>query len=231
MTDPVCEELQSKLSPLLDGELAPGEAARLEAHGRACAVCGPLLRTLRATLRLCANQELSPLDENIRRRLHARLERELNPPLTRPRARWRLAGWRWRPWAAASALLVVMIFGVMQRRSHALTTAGWLVDRHCLAAVRAHPGDHPRSCLLKCASYGYGVLNPQGKFLVFDSGGNRSAEAALAASSQMDHIWVAVRGRATGDTLAVEDLRLEPPETSAASIPPTLSARPPLPRP
>ena len=45
-----CEEVRSTFSDYLDGELAPAEAARLEAHVGICPRCRQALTNLRVTL-------------------------------------------------------------------------------------------------------------------------------------------------------------------------------------
>ena len=52
MSGPTCRELVELLSAYLDGELPPGEAARVEAHVAGCDGCAMVLDEFRDTIRL-----------------------------------------------------------------------------------------------------------------------------------------------------------------------------------
>ncbi len=96
----------------------------------------------------------------------------------------------------------------------AVLAATWenvsLVDQMCASKekVRADPDKHPVSCLLQCASSGYGVLTPDGKYLKFDKAGSDMALAALKKTKQKDHVRVNVTGEQKGDEIAVSSLKL-----------------------
>ncbi len=96
----------------------------------------------------------------------------------------------------------------------AALAASWenvsLVDQMCAskADVRAAPDQHPVSCLLKCASSGYGVMTPDGKYLKFDKAGNELALAALKKASAKDHVRVNVTGEQKGEEIRVASLAL-----------------------
>ena len=82
-----------------------------------------------------------------------------------------------------------------------------MVDVNCSSKVASNPDAHTRSCALKCASSGFGILT-EGKYVKFDAAGNEKAVAALKASSKSDHLRVNVTGQMDGETLKVETLTL-----------------------
>ncbi len=83
-----------------------------------------------------------------------------------------------------------------------------LVDQMCLSKVKADPDRHPTSCLLKCASSGYGILAGDGTYVKLDKAGNAKAVAALKKTSKKDHIRVNVSGEQKGDVIEVASLKL-----------------------
>lgn len=83
-----------------------------------------------------------------------------------------------------------------------------LVDHMCAQKVKGDPDSHPTSCLLKCASSGYGILGSDGQWLKLDEAGNQKALAALKATQKKDHIRVNVTGERKGDTIEVQTLAL-----------------------
>ncbi len=84
-----------------------------------------------------------------------------------------------------------------------------LVDQMCAQKenVRSNPDAHPTSCLLKCASSGYGIVTPTG-WVKLDAAGNQKAVAALKKTGKKDHIRVDVSGEKKGDTIAVSSLSI-----------------------
>ena len=66
---------------------------------------------------------------------------------------------------ASLAVPVLALAGEWQNAS--------LVDQMCRekAAVKADPDKHPTSCLLKCASSGYGIITADGGWLKLDDQG------------------------------------------------------------
>lgn len=85
-----------------------------------------------------------------------------------------------------------------------------LVDQMCREkeAVKANPDKHPTSCLLKCASSGYGIITADGGWLKLDDQGNKAAVAALKGTKKADHVRVNVTGEQKGDTIAVKSLTI-----------------------
>ena len=83
-----------------------------------------------------------------------------------------------------------------------------LVDKMCLAKVKANTDKHPTSCLIECADSGYGILIADGTWLKFDKSGNEKALAALKATDKKDHIRVDVSGERTGDMVKVTALTI-----------------------
>jgi hypothetical protein len=89
----------------------------------------------------------------------------------------------------------------------AVPAATWtnvaLVDVNCSTKVKANPDTHSRTCAIKCADNGYGVLAADGKFVKLDAAGNEKALALLKASEKKDHLRVDVTGEVDGETLKV----------------------------
>jgi len=84
-----------------------------------------------------------------------------------------------------------------------------VVDTNCLEKVKADPDKHPRSCALKCAKGGYGLLTSDGKYLKFDAAGNEKAVAALKESKKENHLRANVTGERDGDTIKVSSINLQ----------------------
>lgn len=85
-----------------------------------------------------------------------------------------------------------------------------LVDTMCASKekVRANPDSHPTSCLLQCASSGYGIQMQDGKYVKFDEAGNKLALAELKKTSKKDHVRVNVTGEQKGDVIHVAALKI-----------------------
>lgn len=83
-----------------------------------------------------------------------------------------------------------------------------LVDHMCLEKVKGDPDSHTTSCLLKCASSGYGIIAPGGTWLAFDDAGNQKAIAAIKATKKKDHVRADVSGERKGDVIAVTSLTI-----------------------
>jgi hypothetical protein len=103
-----CEAFEKLIALDAGGDLAPAEAAQLQAHLEACAPCRELARSIgesQAGLKALAG---AGLDEDAlarwRRGLLARIDAE---------PRRRILGWRWA-WAAAAAMALVALVAVPQ---------------------------------------------------------------------------------------------------------------------
>ena len=83
-----------------------------------------------------------------------------------------------------------------------------LVDQTCREKVKADPDKHPTSCLLKCASAGYGIITADGTWVKLDEKGNKAALAALKATKKKDHVRANVTGEQKGDVIAVASLTI-----------------------
>ncbi|MGB2666229.1 MAG: hypothetical protein WAK48_19655 [Candidatus Acidiferrum sp.] len=83
-----------------------------------------------------------------------------------------------------------------------------VVDVNCSKKVAADPDAHPRTCALKCAASGYGIITKDKQFLKFDTEGNSKIVEALKASEKKDHLRVDVTGDLQGDTLKVTSIKL-----------------------
>lgn len=82
-----------------------------------------------------------------------------------------------------------------------------LIDKNCVGKFGSDPDSHPTSCLLKCASSGYGIMT-EGKWVKLDKAGNDKAMAALKATGKKDHVRVNVTGEMKGDAIAVSSLAI-----------------------
>ena len=82
------------------------------------------------------------------------------------------------------------------------------MDVNCSKKVAADPDSHTRSCALKCAASGYGIMTQDKHFLKFDAEGNTRIAEALKASDKKDHLRVDVSGDVQGDTLKVTSIKL-----------------------
>ena len=84
-----------------------------------------------------------------------------------------------------------------------------LIDHNCAAKFKADPDKHATSCLLMCASSGYGIYTSAGTWVKLDKKGNEEALAALKATKKTDAIRVTVTGEKEGDTIKVATLQLD----------------------
>ena len=84
-----------------------------------------------------------------------------------------------------------------------------LIDHNCVNKVKADPDKHPTSCLLMCASSGYGVLTSDGTWVKLDAKGNQEALAVLKATTKTSGIRVTVEGERSGDMIKVQTLSID----------------------
>ncbi|MGH9486300.1 MAG: anti-sigma factor family protein [Terriglobales bacterium] len=234
-----CQQFAEWSSEYLDGELEGAVSADARAHVESCACCHALLTSLGTTVRLLgAEATFAPsegVQERLRQALAAGLDEPLAPPLhpaaASPPARAALAkagAWSWLvglgrgsgpAWIAVVVIIIVAV-GLLRVRAGAITTSGWLIDSHCLAAYRNKMAVHPSACLLKCAqkAAAIGVVDARGDFLVFDASGRKRVIAEVRASHKPDDLWVTVRGHRAGSAgspmLDVEQIELTPPGTT-----------------
>lgn len=225
-----CEQSVAWMSEHLDGELNAVHCAQFRDHLEICPRCRALLQNLKVTTALLGKEEYLALPPEASVRLRSALEAGLDEPLLagdnlRPAVTVEpvSTGHRsWMPhWAgawAAAIVLVLLAVGVVRWRAGAVTTSGWLIDRHCLSAFASHPADHTRDCLMRCAKLTYGVVDSKGHFTPFDAQGTKRALAAVEASSKPDHIWVTVTGKKSGSSpvLEVQQIELTDPTVAAS---------------
>ena len=108
-----------------------------------------------------------------------------------------------------SAAILVVVYV-----AQAAELQGILIDKMCSAKVlqggQKAARAHTRECALMpdCAKSGYGVYTADGKFITFDSDGNKKAEEALRASKKKDNLRVTVTGELSGDTITLASLKL-----------------------
>jgi hypothetical protein len=223
-----CQQCLAWLSDHLDGELNAAYCAQFRSHLDECPRCRALLQNLQTTQALLADDRYLAPPAEASARLRQALENGLDEPLLvdlRPAAPQPVVG-RQRPWWqsqwagawAAAIVLLVLAVGVVRWRAGAVTTSGWLIDRHCLATFASHPADHPRDCLLRCAKLTYGVVDAKGHFTPFDAQGSKRALAAVEASNKPDHLWVTVTGKksASSPVLEVQQIELTDPSVAAS---------------
>lgn len=86
------------------------------------------------------------------------------------------------------------------------TWSGTIVDVHCKGRDLAN---HTRECAIKCASGGYGIVLPEGKFVKFDEKGNAKALAVLKASTKEKDVKGKVTGAMNGEIIKVESIELQ----------------------
>lgn len=95
--------------------------------------------------------------------------------------------------------------------------SGILIDKHCgeKALQKEHPQkiatQHPKSCAVKCADSGYGLMT-DGKFIPFDDNGNKLAAKYLA--DEDNGTRVTVEGKQESGKLAVTSIKAAPEEKS-----------------
>ncbi|HVT44344.1 MAG TPA: hypothetical protein VMT00_08135 [Thermoanaerobaculia bacterium] len=109
--------------------------------------------------------------------------------------------------------LVMMVGLVILLLPFAASAETWkgvsLMDAGCAAKMADKPDSHTRSCALRCAKAGYGILTGDGTFIKFDDAGNKQAFEALQASEKKDHLRVTVEGELDGETLNVATLTID----------------------
>jgi hypothetical protein len=104
--------------------------------------------------------------------------------------------------------LIAFVLSVLPALALATTwTNVPLVDHNCAGKFSKDPDKHETSCLLTCASSGYGILE-NGKWVELDKAGNEKALAALKATSRKDHIRVNVTGEQEGSVIHVKSLTI-----------------------
>jgi hypothetical protein len=110
-----CGSVRARLSPYLDGELAPGEAVTVAAHLEGCAACRGEREALAAMVAACRTlpRVETPQAEALWARIDAQLDEAARSGRASGRASWwdRLpwAGWRSWSWAPAFGALVAML--------------------------------------------------------------------------------------------------------------------------
>ena len=85
-----------------------------------------------------------------------------------------------------------------------------LMDGGCALKkdVMANPEKHTRSCAMKCAKAGYGVI-VDGKFVKFDEKGSDLAKDALKKSEKKDDLRATVSGELKAGVINVSSLHLD----------------------
>ncbi len=111
-------------------------------------------------------------------------------------------------------ITISMLLAAMSMPLAAETVEGYLVDKACSAKVVEGGVDaakmHTKDCAVmdNCKASGYGVVTSDGKFLKFDSDGDRMAFKVLGFTSRKDNIKVTVNGEVDGDSIVVVAIQL-----------------------
>lgn len=103
--------------------------------------------------------------------------------------------------------VALMVFGISAAASTWNNVA--LIDKNCSRKAAANPDAHTRDCALQCAGSGFGIISNDGKFLKFDSAGDKETLKLLKATDKKDHLRVTVDGEEKGDTIAVKSVKLD----------------------
>ena len=103
-------------------------------------------------------------------------------------------------------LLVTVFMAGTLAQGKKVVFAGYLMDQMCGADVKdaAKAAEHTKECALMdhCVTAGYGIF-AEGKFIKFDTGGNKRAKTLFENSKKEKDIQVIVEGTLNGDTLTV----------------------------
>jgi hypothetical protein len=70
---------------------------------------------------------------------------------------------------------------------------------------------HDKDCLQMCAKNGFGVITDEGKFIRFDSAGNKKVEQFLKDTDRDTGWKIEVTGQVKGQTMTVESISLSRP--------------------
>ncbi len=109
------------------------------------------------------------------------------------------------------ALVLMLAVPAVSTAAVEIWTNVALVDTQCAPKVKDDPDAHTTKCALQCATHGFGVITPDGSFLLLDEAGNQKAVAALKATKKTDHLRATVIGERHGDSIKVASLSLEGP--------------------
>ena len=111
-------------------------------------------------------------------------------------------------------MTVLMLLVALSAPLAAETVEGYLIDKMCSAKV-AEEGvgaakTHTKDCALmpNCRASGYGVVTADGKFLKFDTDGDRMAAKVLGFTSRKDNIKVTVDGEVKDSSITVKSIQL-----------------------
>jgi hypothetical protein len=105
------------------------------------------------------------------------------------------------------AALLILVLALALPLSAQTWKGAPLMDADC-AGTMENPETHTRSCALKCADSGFGIIVDD-KFVKFDKKGNELAKAALEKTEKKDHIRATVDGEMKDGVIAVTALTLE----------------------
>ncbi len=90
-----------------------------------------------------------------------------------------------------------------------VTVKGILMDKSCGVDMKMDAKTHDKDCLQMddCVKSGYGVVTPDGKFVVFDAKGNKDAAAWIKTTKQKTNIQVTVTGTMDKNVLKVSEIK------------------------
>ena len=87
------------------------------------------------------------------------------------------------------------------------TWNGYLSDSMCKGSKGTT--NHSKSCVMRCAKSGLGLVTSDGKYLKFDAAGSDKALAALKATNKKEDLKAAVSGSLEGDTIKLESIEIQ----------------------
>ena len=111
-----------------------------------------------------------------------------------------------------SSMRKIVVLALIASLALPLSAATWksvsLMDADCAGSKTDKADTHTRSCALRCADSGFGVV-VDGKFVPFDAKGTELAKAALEKSDKKDHLRVTVEGELKDGVIQVSSLALD----------------------
>jgi len=104
--------------------------------------------------------------------------------------------------------LGVILAATMASAQDKVTINGILMDKSCSVDMKMDAKTHDKDCMLMadCAKSGYGIVTDAGKFIAFDTKGNKDVTAWLKTTKLKTNLKVTVTGTMDKDVLKVDTL-------------------------